>query len=66
MKVDVEGKKALLELLRRWAADDALAFDERTGWFRLTLLAVRDGDGWEIANLHLSPSKRGRSASRLS
>jgi hypothetical protein len=51
----------LLELVRSWAEEesrcDSTAFDESSGWFRLTLTAVRNGDRWEIAALHLSPSR---------
>jgi hypothetical protein len=51
----------LLELVRSWAEEesrcDSTVFDESSGWFRLTLTAVRNGDRWEIAALHLSPSR---------
>jgi hypothetical protein len=50
----------VLDLVRSWAEEErrceSTVFDESSGWFRLTLIAVRDGDRWEIADLHLSPA----------
>jgi len=50
----------VLDLVRSWAEEErrceSTIFDESSGWFRLTLIAVRDGDRWEIAGLHLSPA----------
>jgi hypothetical protein len=37
---------------------ESTVFDDSSGWFRLTLTAVRNGDRWEIAGLHLSPSRK--------
>jgi hypothetical protein len=52
----------VLELVRSWAEAEcrceSTVFDESSGWFRLTLIAVRSGERWEIAGLHLSPSQR--------
>jgi hypothetical protein len=51
----------VLELVRSWAEEEgrceSTVFDDSSGWFRLTLVAVRNGDRWEIAGLHLSPSR---------
>jgi hypothetical protein len=51
----------VLELVRSWAEEESrcesTVFDDSSGWFRLTLTAVRNGDRWEIAGLHLSPSR---------
>jgi hypothetical protein len=52
----------VLELVRSWAEEESrcesTVFDDSSGWFRLTLTAVRNGDRWEIAGLHLSPSRK--------
>jgi hypothetical protein len=52
----------VLELVRSWAEAEcrceSTVFDESSGWFRLTLTAVRKNGGWEIAGLHLSPSRK--------
>ena len=52
----------ILEFVRSWAEQEcrceSTVFDESSGWFRLTLIAVRQGDRWEIAGLHLSPSRK--------
>ncbi len=52
----------ILELVRSWAEEErrceSTVLDESSGWFRLTLIAVRKGDRWEIAGLHLSPPRK--------
>jgi len=52
----------VLELVRSWAEEEcrseSMVFDESSGWFKLTLTAIRNGDRWEIAGLHLSPSRK--------
>ena len=52
----------VLELVRSWAEEEcrseSTVFDESSGWFKLTLTAIRNGDRWEIAGLHLSPSRK--------
>jgi hypothetical protein len=59
----------VLELVRSWAEEESrcesTVFDDSSGWFRLTLTAVRNGDRWQIAGLHLSPSRKRSIAIRL-
>jgi len=58
----ISRNQLLLELVRSWAEEEcrceSTVFDESSGWFRLTLIAVRKGDRWEMAGLHLSPSRK--------
>jgi len=35
-----------------------MVFDDSSGWFRVTLIAVRNADRWEVAGIHLSPSRK--------
>ena len=58
----ISRRQQLLELVRSWVEEEcrseSTVFDDSSGWFRLTLIAVRNSDRWEIAGLHLSPSRR--------
>ena len=52
----------VLELVRSWAEEEcrseSMVFDDSSGWFRVTLIAVRNADRWEVAGIHLSPSRK--------